>query len=129
MLRRNRWFIAAALVWGLLGAALALAGVIAPGVIPGDLLRAHLHLMMLGFVGQMIFGVGLHVLPRFSGHLLFSERVADLQFVLVNLGLPAMLAGWLGAGPRWVQAGGIAVWLALACFALNIAFTVRARGP
>jgi hypothetical protein len=84
--------------------------------------------MMLGFVGQMIAGVALHVLPRFSGHPLFSERVADLQLLLANAGLPAMVAGWLGAGSWLVVLGGILSWLALACFAANVAFTVRARG-
>lgn len=128
MLWRNRLFIVAALFWGVVGAALALAWSMAPGLVPGDVPRAHAHLMMLGFVGQMIAGIGLHVLPRFSGHPLFSERVADLQLLLANVGLPAMVAGWLGADSWLIALGGALSWLALACFAANVAFTVRTRG-
>jgi nitric oxide reductase large subunit len=125
MLPRNRWFIAAALVYALAGGLLALAWLADPALLPGLALRAHAHLMLVGFVGMMIFGVGLHVLPRFTGHELFSERLADAQFWLANGGLLAMVAGWLFSFPLLVSAGGAALWLALAIFALNVAATVR----
>ena len=125
MLPRNRWFIAAALAYALLGGLLGLAWLASPGALPALALRAHAHLMLAGFVGMMIFGVGLHVLPRFTGRALFSERLADAQFWLANAGLPAMVAGWLFSLPLLALTGGAALWLAFAGFALNVAATVR----
>lgn len=125
MLPRNRWFIAAALFYALLGGLLGLAWLAMPGRLPGQALRAHAHLMLVGFVGMMIFGVGLHVLPRFTGHALFSERLADWQFALVNAGLVAMVAGWLVALGALVRSGGALLWLGLALFAINVVATVR----
>jgi cbb3-type cytochrome oxidase subunit 1 len=85
--------------------------------------------MLLGFVGMMIYGVGLHVLPRFSGRSLFSERLGHVQFLLANLGLLVMVAGWLALHEPTVTTGGLMAWAAMALFALNIALTVRHYGP
>jgi hypothetical protein len=125
MLPRNRWFIAAALAYALLGGLLGLAWLADPGALPALALRAHAHLMLVGFIGMMIFGVALHVLPRFTGRALFSERIADAQFWLANGGLLAMVLGWLFSLPSASSAGGAALWLAFALFALNVAATVR----
>lgn len=125
MLPRNRWFIAAALVYALLGGLVGLAWLADPGRLPALALRAHAHLMLVGFVGMMIFGVGLHVLPRFTGHDLFSERMADAQFWVANAGLIAMVLGWLASVPSLAVAGGALLWLGFALFALNVLLTVR----
>jgi cbb3-type cytochrome oxidase subunit 1 len=125
MLPRNRWFVAAALAYALLGGLLGLAWLAFPGELPVLALRAHAHLMLVGFVGMMIFGVGLHVLPRFTGHTLFSERMADAQFALVNLGLLAMVAGWLGGAQRAAEGGGALLWAGFVLFAINVVATVR----
>ena len=125
MLPRNRWFIAAALAYALLGGLLGLAWLADPAALPSLALRAHAHLMLVGFIGMMIFGVGLHVLPRFTGRNLFSERLADVQFWLANLGLLAMVLGWLFAMRSASAAGGAALWLSFALFALNVTATVR----
>ena len=125
MLPRNRWFITAALAYALLGGLLGLAWLAVPSAMPAYGLRAHAHLMLLGFVGMMIFGIGLHVLPRFTGRALFSERLADAQFALVNLGLPAMVIGWLAGARVAVNAGGALSWAGLVLFAVNVVATVR----
>jgi nitric oxide reductase large subunit len=125
MLPRNRLFIAMALAYALLGGLLGLAWLADPRILPPLALRAHAHLMLVGFVGMMIFGVGLHVLPRFTGRDLFSERLADAQFWLANAGLLAMVLGWLFAIQSASSAGGAALWLAFALFALNVTATVR----
>jgi hypothetical protein len=65
------------------------------------------------------------VLPRFTGRTLFSERVADAQFWLANLGLLALVGGWLGGLRAVAAAGGAALWLAFALFAVNVTATVR----
>jgi len=51
----------------------------------------HSHLNMLGWVSMMIFGVGYHILPRFMGRPLYSNKVAETQFYLANLSLISML--------------------------------------
>ncbi len=125
MLPRNRWFIAAALAYALLGGLLGLAWLAFPRELPALALRAHAHLMLVGFVAMMIFGVGLHVLPRFTGRTLFSERLADAQFALANLGLLAMVAGWLAGARVAAVTGGALLWTAFALFAINVVATVR----
>jgi nitric oxide reductase large subunit len=125
VLPRNRWFIAAALGYALLGGLIGLAWLLNPALLPPLALRAHAHLMLVGFVGMMVFGVGLHMLPRFTGRALFSERAADAQFWLANLGLLAAVSGWLAGARALSLAGGVALWLAFALFAVNVAATVR----
>ncbi len=51
----------------------------------------HSHLNMLGWVSMMIFGVGYHILPRFTGRPLYSRKIGEAQFWLANIGLAAML--------------------------------------
>lgn len=45
----------------------------------------HSHLMLLGWVSMMIFGVGYHILPKFAGKFLKSKAVAEAQFWLANI--------------------------------------------
>ena len=52
----------------------------------------HSHLNMLGWVSMMIYGVGYHVLPRFSGRPLKYPKMGELQFWTANLGLIGMLS-------------------------------------
>lgn len=125
MLPRNRWFIAAALAYALLGGLLGLAWLALPASMPAYSLRAHAHLMLMGFLGMMIFGIGLHVLPRFTGRPLHSERMADAQFACVNAGLVMMVAGWLMGMRMLVPAGGALLWAGLLLFAINVVATVR----
>ena len=51
----------------------------------------HSHLNMLGWVSMMIFGVGYHILPRFTGKPLKSPKMGETQFWLANIGLIGML--------------------------------------
>ncbi len=51
----------------------------------------HSHLMLLGWVSMMIYGVGYHVLPRFSGRPLRYPKIGELQFWTANIGLIGML--------------------------------------
>lgn len=51
----------------------------------------HSHLNMLGWVSMMIYGVGYHILPRFMGRPLYSNKIGEAQFYLGNLSLVTML--------------------------------------
>ena len=52
----------------------------------------HSHLNMLGWVSMMIYGVGYHILPRFMGRPLYSNKIGETQFWLANVSLVGMLA-------------------------------------
>ncbi len=129
MHRRNRLYVTIGLVYGLLGGLLMLLRLIDPQLVPGNVLRIHGHMMLLGFVLMIIYGVGLHVIPRFGGYPLRSERVATVQFWLANSGLPLMIAGWTVHDNRLVMAGGALTVIAMALFGINMLLTVRWRSP
>lgn len=129
MHKRNRWFITLALIYALIGGLTGISWLAHPGLIPGNVPQLHAHIMLLGFVTMMIYGVGLHVLPRFSGRPLYSERMADWQLYISNVGLWVMAAGWLGLGTPALAIGGAVSWLSFALFSLNILLTVRHYGP
>lgn len=57
--------------------------------------RAHTHINLIGFVAFMIFGVGYHILPRFTGRPLHSVRLATLHAWLANIGLAGMSLFWI----------------------------------
>lgn len=48
---------------------------------------SHAHVLLIGFVSMMIFGVGYHLLPVFAGTDLHSPRLAEIQFWLQNIGV------------------------------------------
>jgi cbb3-type cytochrome oxidase subunit 1 len=126
------WFVKAFLrssvAWLAAGVTLGVAmGVHAPWSIYRT---AHLHMLLLGFVAQMIFGVAYHVIPRFTGNPLRSPRAAGAHWWVTNIGLAAMVAGfalrargnpasaaWLGVGGTLAAVGayifGYVVWRTL----------------
>jgi cbb3-type cytochrome oxidase subunit 1 len=90
---------------------------------------AHVHMNLLGFVTMMIFGVGYHVLPRFSGSPLRWEWLPPIHWWLSNLGLALMVAGFfiIPSNPagRWILApGGTLAATGAFCFIVNIWRTV-----
>jgi len=129
MHKRNRIFITIGLLYALLGGIVALVRLINPDLIPGNVPRAHGHIMLLGFFLMFIYGVGLHVLPRFSGFPLYSERMANWQLYFANAGLPIMIAGWLALINWLVVIGGVVTYAAIVMFGVNMLLTVKAKGP
>lgn len=76
-------FAWASLVYLLIGSTLGLIMVIKS--LP--LTPAHAHVLLIGFVSMMIFGVGYHLLPVFAGTDLHSPSLAEVQFWLQNIGI------------------------------------------
>lgn len=75
---------------------LALASVLGVWMLadPDNAIRykfAHSHMMLLGWVSMMIYGVGYHVLPRFVGRTLKHRTMAEAQFWFANIGLLGMV--------------------------------------
>ncbi len=128
MHKRNRLFVSISLTYGLLGGVIGILRLLDPSLIPGNVPRLHGHIMLLGLALMMIYGIALHVLPRFGGFPLYSEKMADWQLYLANLGLPLMIIGWLSFSDHWVIFGGILSYGGIVLFGLNMILTVRQRG-
>ena len=57
----------------------------------GYIRYAHIHLMLLGWVSMMIFGLAYHVLPRFVGMPMISDKWQKLHWWCANVGLVGMV--------------------------------------
>lgn len=123
-------FLRASLVWLVVGVTLGVAMAASPPLVIYR--TAHIHLLLLGFVAGMIFGVGYHVFPRFAGRPLQSPRLMLVHWWLANGGVAAMASAFAlrAAGVTWsptlLAAGGTAAALGAYLFAWNI---WRTLGP
>lgn len=63
--------------------------------VPQFLTSAHSHVNLLGAVMMLIFGVGYHILPRFSGRPLWNEGLAGIQFWMNAIGLAGMVISFI----------------------------------
>ncbi len=123
-------FLKASLVWFSLAVGVALLMAVVPMLTVYR--TAHLHVALLGFVTQMIYGVALHVIPRFFGQPLVYQRMAELQFwaaqsglLLLTLGFVSRVNGWPLASAT-VAVGGVTSAVGAACFVVNIWRTMDA---
>ena len=86
-------FLKASVTWLALGVTLGVAMGVKP--VWSIYRTAHLHMLLLGFVSMMIFGVAYHVIPRFVGSPLRSPRAAEAHWWLANIGLAVMVVGFM----------------------------------
>ncbi len=59
-----------------------------------QLFQAHVHLMLLGWMSMMIYGVGYHILPRFNGNPVAFPKLAIVHFWIANVGLIGFVSTW-----------------------------------
>lgn len=102
-------FIKASVTWLAIGVLVGIAMAVHPAWVVHR--AVHAHIMLLGFVTMMISGVAYHVIPRFAGFPLHSERAAGWHWFMANAGLALMIAGFLCrdlglAAGSWVLASG-----------------------
>ncbi|MCL5957703.1 MAG: hypothetical protein M1358_00040, partial [Chloroflexi bacterium] len=74
-----------------------------------SLTAPHAHMNLLGWLSFFVYGVGYHILPRFRGTPLYSERLAVGQMYLANISLVGMVIFWI----IWINGGGVtfqAIW-------------------
>ena len=123
-------FLKASLAWLALGVTLGVAMAAYP---LWTLYRlAHVHMVLLGFVTMMIYGVAYHVIPRFTGSPLFSRRAAGWHWWISNVGLALMVAGFIvrvssaGLGTPLLAAGGTLSAIGAYTFAFVIWRTIDA---
>ena len=89
----TRAFLKASLAWLALGVTLGVAMAAHPVWTVHR--AAHMHMVLLGFVTMMIYGVAYHVIPRFTGHPLHNRRAAGVHWWLSNGGLAMMVIGFM----------------------------------
>ena len=121
-------FLKASLAWLVAGVTLGVCMAVHPPLLAYR--TAHIHLLLLGFVAGMIFGVGYHVFPRFAGRPLRSPRLLMPHWWLANGGVAAMSAAFIlraegvAGSTALLGAGGGAAALGAYLFAYNIWRTV-----
>jgi cbb3-type cytochrome oxidase subunit 1 len=86
-----RWFLKASLAWLALGVTAGVAMAVHP--VWTVYKAAHVHMVVLGFVTMMIYGVAYHVIPRFAGYPLAHRRMAGVHWWMANAGLLLMVCG------------------------------------
>ncbi|MBI5469602.1 MAG: hypothetical protein HY891_10765 [Deltaproteobacteria bacterium] len=122
------WFIRFALIYFMLAILLGLHMSVTGPVYPW--MPIHVHFNLLGWMSMMIYGVGYHILPRFSGVPLWSDRLSYWQMWLANIGLVGMAAGWIvrsSAGdPTVLLVFAFIEGVSMVFFAINMFKTIKA---
>jgi len=114
----NRAFIVAAMVYLMLSGAWFLGS----GALLGDgaLRPVGMHLFGAGFVLSLIYGLGAHMLPRFTGNPIRMGAWPRVQFLALHAGIIVFSAGFALSGGHATLAGGILMWLSLLIYAWRI---------
>ncbi len=89
---------------------------------------AALHVYGLGFAVFLIFGLGEHLLPRFTGAPIRGGAVAWLQQGLAHAGVFLLAIGFAIDLRGLALAGGVLAWAAFAIFAARLAPVLLMRG-
>jgi len=87
-------FVKASLIYLGIGTILGLLMVLWPDA-RFTITRAHVHLLLLGFISMMIYGVGYHILPRFMGRPVYSVHLGNTQVWLANITLIGLSISWV----------------------------------
>jgi cbb3-type cytochrome oxidase subunit 1 len=87
-------FVKSSLIYLGIGTILGVWMVVDPDI-RFSLTRVHVHILLLGFVGMMIYGVGYHILPRFMGRPVYSHRLGNAQAWLANITLVGLSVCWI----------------------------------
>ena len=81
---------------------------------------APLHLFTLGFMTFMVYALGEHMLPRFTGNPIRGGSLVWWQLGLAHAGLLMLVTGFV-SGWRWLAlSGGGLAWIALLLFCLRL---------
>jgi len=87
------WYLRMSVIYFFLGAILGVVMLLWPSE-SGYYIPVHVHLNLLGFMSMMIYGVGYHILPKFSGRTVYSPFLMRIQFWFANAGLIGMAVSW-----------------------------------
>lgn len=129
------WFIRLSVFYFLVGSLLGVAFLVKPEMADSGHIAMHVHLNLIGWMSMMIFGVGYHILPRFSGVALYSRPLSIVQFWAANIGLVGMTIGWgmkahdIYGGQGMLVVSGIVMFVAIVLFVYNMLKTVKGPQP
>jgi len=87
------WYLRMGILYFIAGAGFGIAILQSPDK-SGYFIPVHVHLNLLGFMSMMIYGIGYHILPRFSGMPVYSPLIVRIQFWFANGGLLGMAVSW-----------------------------------
>lgn len=88
----------------------------------------HVHLQLVGFVIQMIFGIAYHVLPTLSRGAIYSYRIGFTHFALVNVGVLMMTTGfWFNRNADLRPLGALILFIGILIFVYNISKSMKPR--
>lgn len=122
------WYLRMSVIYFIAGALVGLVMILSPGE-TGYYVSSHTHLNLLGFMSMMIYGVGYHILPKFSGRNIYSPMIMNAQFWIGNAGLVGMVAGWLvlrgDVSPVLIISALLSL-TSVVLFAFNILKTIKA---
>jgi len=125
------WYLRMSVIYFVAGVATGFGMLLWPGE-SGYYLPVHVHLNLLGFMSMMIYGVGYHILPKFSGRHIYSPKIMKVQFWMANAGLIGMALSWpfhMGGGIPVAESALIVFsalsLIAILLFAINILKTVK----
>ncbi len=126
------WYLRMSLVYFIAGAMIGFSILLWPSE-SGYYISSHVHLNLLGFMSMMIYGVGYHILPKFSGQNIYSPMIMKVQFWLSNAGLTGMALSWPfvargseGTAETILILTAAMSLLAVILFAFNVLKTVKA---
>lgn len=120
-----KYFIIASISYFVLGSMLGMLAFFDPWFL--SLRPVHMHLNLLGFMSMMIFGVLYHVLPRFLGKMLHSDKLAwthfyagNITFILLMIAMFLNYSGWYRPILEWTKWIALAQWITILIFAYNV---------
>ncbi len=125
------WFIRQSITYFLLGTLLGVIFLFFPETASQDRVSLHVHMNLIGWMSMMIFGVGYHILPRFSGKPIFSRKMMTVQFWLASAGTFGMMVGWLlrsfaiSGGNGILIVFGTVMFVSIILFVYNMLRTVK----
>lgn len=110
----NRWFIMTSVAYLMLGGlGLAINGTL---LTDGPTRPVALHLVTVGFVLMLIYGLGAHMLPRFTGNPIRMGIWPWVQMGCANAGMLAYTAGFLLGRHAVIVVGGALIWSSIWIF-------------
>ena len=125
------WYLRMSVVYFVLGTLIGFGMLLWPSE-SGYFVPVHVHLNLLGFMSMMIYGVGYHILPKFSGRHLYSPKIMNIQFWISNMGLVGMSISWpfVARGDSIssetvLTASAFLVLVSVILFAVNILKTIK----
>lgn len=131
MSKASKMFIKASIIYLMIGVTSGAMYMLS--FVPQELITAHAHINLIGWVSMMIFGVAYHILPRFSGKPLYSETLANIHFYIANLALVGMAVFFASTafgfedGRRVASIFGVLQAIATYIFAFNLFKTLGVR--